>query len=189
MRLTYAPIVIPSAAAVAAAAWLSMADWSGLRPNLLPALSVIAAGVLVRLARGVPFTNPDHFTVEEARQIGAAFVQVARSLRALIYATLVTMLWLAISPTIAEKIAAVATKPNWGISIDAALSAIVGFLITYVVIRMVEVVQGDVSLAVTQRSLLEKAVERKAAATFENSRSQNAESSIAGQSGFGKPLQ
>jgi hypothetical protein len=165
-----------------------MADWGALRASVLPALSVIAAGILVRLARGVPFSNPDQFDVEEARKIGAAFVQVARSLRALIFATLIAMLWLAVAPALAERLNPLISPTLIGPYFEPFLSGTVGFLVAYAVYRMVEVVQGDVSLAITQSSLLEKATQRKAAKKYEEHVA-GATSSIAGQHGFGKPLQ
>jgi hypothetical protein len=188
MRVGYASVLIPIATGVAAGTWISMSDWGTLRASVLPALSVIAAGILVRLARGVPFSNPDQFEVEEARKIGAAFVQIARSLRALIFATLIAMLWLALSPTLAERLNPV-IAPTWiGPYFEPFLSGTVGLLVAYAVWRMVEVVQGDVSLAITQSSLLEKATQRKAAKKYEE-RIAGATSSITGRHGFGRSLQ
>jgi hypothetical protein len=40
-------------------------SWDELKAGLLVALSVMAAGVLVRLARGLPFTAVDHYEVDE----------------------------------------------------------------------------------------------------------------------------
>jgi hypothetical protein len=188
LRLSYSSLLIPVAFGAASGAWVSVSAWGELRSNLLPALSVIAAGVLVRLARGIPFSNPDQFEVQEARRISAAFVQVVRSLRALIYAILVAMLWLAVIPSLAQQLDPAISKTAFGRFLNPTLSATVGLVVAYAITRMIEVVQGDVSLAILQQSLLVKATERKAAAAFQATTDLDATSTIAGQSRFGKPL-
>lgn len=187
VRLSYSSILIPVAVSAASGAWVSVSAWGDLRFNLLPALSVIAAGVLVRLARGIPFSNPDQFEVEEARRISAAFVQVVRSLRALIYATLVAMLWLAVAPSLAQQLDPVISKMAFGRFLNPTLSATIGLVVAFAITRMIEVVQGDVSLAILQQSLLVKATERRAAAAFQATITSDPTSPIAGQPRFGQP--
>jgi hypothetical protein len=98
------------------------------------------------------------------------------------------MLWLAVSPTFADRFAPVLASTQWEHIFNAALSATVSFLLAYAVSRMVEVVQGDVSLAIMQSSLLEKAVQRRTAAKFEEDLLPPS-APIAGRRGFGRPLQ
>jgi hypothetical protein len=155
---------------------------------LLPALSVIAAAVLVRLARGLPFSNADQFELDEARRIGAAFVQIAKSLRALFFAALVGMLWLALAPEVAAGLGPAVKGTRYEPLLGPALSGSVGVILAYTLARMIGVVQGDVSLARLQSSLLEQAVQRKAAARFDK-QIETPSSAIAGQTGFGRPLQ
>jgi hypothetical protein len=188
VRLSYASVLIPVAVGTASGSWVSVSAWGDLRSNFLPALSVIAAGVLVRLARGIPFSNLDQFEVEEARRVSAAFVQVVRSLRALMYATLAAMLWLAVAPDLAQQLDPVISKMGFARFLNPTLSATIGLVVAFAITRMVEVIQGDVSLAILQQSLLVKAAERRAAAAFQTTISSDPTSPIAGQSRFGKPL-
>src|SRR5690349_5752826 len=144
LRLSYSSILIPVVFGAASGVWISVSAWGDLRSNLLPALSVIAAGVLVRLARGIPFGNPDQFEVEEARRITGAFVQVVRSLRALIYATLVAMLWLAVAPSLAQPLDPAIANTAFARFLNPTLSATIGLVVVFAITRMIEVVQGDV---------------------------------------------
>jgi hypothetical protein len=61
-------------------------------------------------------------------------------------------------------------------------------MLVYAVARMIQVIQGDVSLAMLQSSLLEKSVQRKAAATFEKDLESRPAAEIAGGSRFGLPM-
>jgi hypothetical protein len=187
-RLTFAPALVAVIAAGAAATYVPMHTWGALRTSLLPAMSVIAAAILVRLNRGFPFNNADQFTLEEARRLVASIVGIVKSLRMLIIAVIVSMLWLAMSPTLAPHVSDFTAK--WPIiPADRILSGSIGMLLAYSIFRIFQVVQSDVDLAILQGELLERAIQRKAASQFVATQPADAErGAIAGASGFGRPL-
>jgi hypothetical protein len=57
--------------------WVSVDFWDASKQALLVCLSVIAAGVLVRLARALPFTFADQYELDEIRSLTKAVSQIA----------------------------------------------------------------------------------------------------------------
>ena len=189
LKPTWPPVVAPIAAAVFAWLWVSTAQWSSLATGLLPAFSVVAGAVLVRLSRGVPFTNADHFTPDEAEAVTEAVKKVVRSLRSLIVVVLGTMLSLVVVPRAVSALAReVLTRGAAGL-LDAVTSAILGALCAYVFVRVLQVVWGDVSLVDLQATTLVKAVRRKSVKAFDDSLATGAAEPFKTPAGYGKPLQ
>lgn len=83
MGLSRAPVVASLLCAAACGAAVDVYGWEVARLWLIPSLSIIAAAVLVRLARGLPITNPDHVREDEVDQVAATFTSLAKSLRTL----------------------------------------------------------------------------------------------------------
>lgn len=65
-------LLIPATVGLAAAYLIDLKFWDDQKAGLLVALSVMAAGVLVRLARGLPFTSVDQYELDEVRQLTKA---------------------------------------------------------------------------------------------------------------------
>ncbi|MER9026151.1 hypothetical protein NKI01_26990 [Mesorhizobium sp. M0815] len=167
-----------------------MAFWEAAKPSLLTALSVIAAGVLVRLARGLPFSNPDQFELGEVRLIAAAIKQSIRALRALIGVVFLAMGSLVFAKAIAAALTSAAfIPPETLLYVEPGMSAVVGFLLTYVFVRIFSVIKGDVSLVDLQSELLVKSVERKQAERFDKSLTQSDTPPIKNPEGYGKIIQ
>ena len=59
VNVQWSHIVVPVGVGVVAGLTTSAAMWTGLSQALLSVVAIIAAGVLVRLARGVPFSAID----------------------------------------------------------------------------------------------------------------------------------
>src|SRR5829696_416422 len=119
-------ILVPVVAALAAGRFVSIAFWDASKQGLLVALSVIAAGVLVRLARGLPFTTPDHYEVDEIRKLTKAVEQIMRSLRALITLTLAGMVALVLAKPVLEFASSISQISKYASNIEALLSGIIG---------------------------------------------------------------
>lgn len=175
-----------------AAAWLAvpLSFWHDARASLLTAFSVIAAAVMVRLARGLPFTNADHFEVDEIRQVTAAIKQIMRSLQALIVFVLATMIAL----TFVDRVQALFDQyglPTTSYIADHALSAGLGFAVVYVLMRIIQVVRGDYSLVELQSRFMIRAVERKEAKKYDEARAAAAqlEPPYQAPKGFGRFVQ
>ena len=161
MRLTRLPILTTFVAGTVCAILVSAGAWDGLKAGLLTALSVIAAAALVRLARGLPFTNPDYFEAEEVEQVTTAVKQLARSLRAFLIVAFGTMVLLLLAKPLADHAKALFIPPA-AQAIDRALSFMVGAMLTYVLTRIGQIVGSDLSLLDSQAKFLVRAVHRKA---------------------------
>ncbi|MBH5372962.1 hypothetical protein [Bradyrhizobium glycinis] len=137
-----------------------------MKAGLLVALSVMAAGVLVRLARGLPFTSADHYEVDEVRRLTKAVEQIMRSLKLLILAVLLAMIVLVTAASVLEAFNR--HMPAFCHWVGPALSGTIGLLLAYVCIRMWQVIRGDQELTSLQSKFIVRAVERKQAARFED---------------------
>jgi hypothetical protein len=74
-------------------------------------------------------------------------------------------------------------------AIDRGLSALLGGAVIYAFTRVIEVVHSDVSLLKLQAQIIESAIAAKNAKDFEGRAESNARGEIAGEKGFGRPLQ
>lgn len=185
-------LILPGLAAIAAGCVVPLHFWADSRSSLLTAFSVIAGAVMVRLARGLPFTNADHFEVEEIRQVTTAIKQIMRSLQALIFVILGTM----IAFTFIERVETLLTK--YGLPLTQALggrglSAGLAFMLAFVWGRIVQVVAGDYSLVELQSKFMIRAVERKEIEKYEAARASHAaavgEAPYSTPTGFGRLVQ
>lgn len=170
--------------AMASVALLNSGFWEGNRAALLVALSVIAAGTLVRLARGLPFTNPDYYELNEIRKLTGAVSAIMSKLRLLLVIVISTMLLLVLAFPFAAFLARhIATgAQHW----NQLASGILGAMHAYVFIRMYQVVLGDEDLTSLQSKYIERAVERRQAKKF--SEAQEGEPSLSSSANYGKRL-
>jgi hypothetical protein len=152
--------------ALTAGSLIDVKSWDGLKAGLLVALSVMAAGVLVRLARGLPFTSVDHYEVEEVRQMTGAVDQIMRSLKLLILIVLIGMVVLIVALPLQS---AIESQVSAGVRawVGYALSGLIGLVLSYVCSRMWQVIKGDQELTTLQSKFVVRAVERKQAKQFE----------------------
>lgn len=141
--------------------WVGLSIWSEARTGLLTALSVIAAATLVRLARGLPFTNPDHFDPDEVEDVVRAVKKLARALRALLGVTLVVMVLLvAVQPAASASVGAHFAGQVADVAFRLLSSAIGGGL-AFALARMWQVVGSDLGLLDRQGLFIIRAVRRK----------------------------
>lgn len=183
--VTRLPIVVSVAAALGCGLAVDVYGWEAARLWLIPALSIIAAAVLVRLARGVPVTNPDHIRAEEVDDVTGAFTSLIQSLRSLFFVVLGAIVVVgAISPVAAFLAQQFSVTVDYGNRVG---SGIVGLNVGYCFARMLQVAQSDVSIAKLQARLIREAVARREAKKFEAEAMQP--SSFRQPEGYGKPLQ
>lgn len=185
MKVSAPAITVPIVAGLISAFSVSVHTWEGLRGALLPAMSVIAAAVLVRLARGLPFTNPDHFTLGQFRDVAAKLESNARKLRALIVLCLLGLAGLIVAPMINNVLEREQLPLFLPMIVESILSGALGYLISYAFVRVVEVVQSDVGLLRLQSKIIEGAIASKNAKTFEKIAADKVPGGIAGAKGFG----
>lgn len=189
MKVQAAPLALPAVAAIACGSFMSVDTWEQLRTAIIPGISVVAAAVLVRLARGLPFTNADHFTLAQFRDVRAKLEGNAGKLRMLIFISMTSIVSLIAAPLVLGMVRrATASGLITGLA-DSALSALTASAVAYSFVRVIEVVQSDVGLLKLQGKIIEGAITRKNAATFEKQVEDAPKPGIAGSSSFGRPLQ
>lgn len=183
--ITWPPVIGSVAAAAVCAAAVSIYGWEDARTWLLPALSIVAAAVLVRLARGVPFTNPDHIREEDVEAVTAAFISLSTSLRSLFFVVLGTMVVVGAASPLARLMAEL-------VPVDLDLgnrlgSALVGLCVAYSFVRMLQIAQSDVSITKLQARVIRDSVARRRAKKF--AEDEMKPSTFRQPEGYGKPLQ
>jgi len=168
MKIRWSHLLIPLVGGALASANASIAFWTTAKPSLLTALSVIAAGVLVRLARGLPFSNVDQFTVEEARAVAKSIKRSVRALRALIFVVFATMAVIVFADPLLGGVTKLLTffqlisgfSTIW-LDPQSIVSGLIGLMLVYVFVRVFAVIGGDVGLVDLQSKYLVTATERK----------------------------
>lgn len=181
---------MPLAAGVFAYHNATNAFWNEMRPSILVALSVVAAGVLVRLARGLPFSNPEQFALDEVRRVTAAYKLSVRALRALVAVLFCAALMLAFSSILTEFLQAQTLNyPDVNTRIESIVSALTAFILVFVFVRIFAVVNADVSLVDMQSESLVKFVERRQGAQFQETQDDIVTSEIKNPENYGKVLQ
>lgn len=168
VMIRFSVLTIPVSAGALAALTTNIEFWDGSKQGLIAALSVFAAAILVRLARAWPFTNPDHYEVSEVRQLAKAIDQINRSLKGLITIIIVNLISIMILKSAysffsVNMIIGVAPK-----LIPGVLIFVIAFMFCYVLVRVIQVVQGDIVLTSMQSKFIVRAVERKNSTKFED---------------------
>ena len=188
MRLTLLPVVTTVAAGAFSCALVDVGTWDGGKAGLLTALSVIAGAALVRLARGLPFSNPDHFEADEVEQIINAVKQLARSLRAFLVVVLGAMVLLVFVQPLSKE-AVVLFVPLAARVIDRVLSFMVGAALAYVLTRIGQIVGSDLGLLEKQAQFMVRAVHRKAGEREDARREAAAVTPFQNPDGYGRRIQ
>lgn len=160
MKIKLAPILMPGLAATVAAAAVRVSTWDSVKTSLITALSIAAAAALVRLSRGLPFTAASHFEPREIEQITMAVIQLARSLRAFLAVTILSMGTLIVVAPLMELSSGLRSTALiwWG---GRFFSALVGGILAYVVVRLFQIVGSDLSLLNEQSKFMVRAVKRE----------------------------
>lgn len=182
-------LVVPVVSGAAAALFADLAFWEQSRQAFLVVLSVIAAGVLVRIARPQPFSNPDFYELDEIRNLTKAVGQITRSLRALFILVLVGMVALVLAYPIAGLVRGLGAPAAVVSATETAISGILGFVLGYVLFRMLQVVRGDEELTKLQSSYIVRAVERRQAEQFDNLETKAADVPFKNPEGYGRVIQ
>lgn len=188
MKVSWPTVAITTAGLIASGMFVPVATWDALRPALLPAISIIAAAVLVRLARGLPFTNADHFDLDQFRQVARNLESNARKLRALIFICLAAIVLLIVATDVVALAASLNVQAWVAPVVGRLLSAAIAWLLLYAFWRIAEVVHSDVSLLRLQSKILEGVIASKNATSFEKRVADAPRPGIAGADRFGKPL-
>lgn len=187
MKLRLSHLILPIAGACTASAFGTMAFWDSSKAPILMTLSVIAAGVLVRLARGLPITNAENFELDEARRIAAAIKKSIRSLRILMIAIFLCMGAVIFGKTTTELITE--KFPNTTEYVHIIMSGFLGFILTYIFVRILAVINADVGLVDLQTKMFVDSVARKQGERFNTSIVNATDLPIKNPQGYGRIIQ
>lgn len=149
-------ILITFAGGIVALAMTENTIWINAQQGLLSGIAIISVGVLMRLARGVPFSAIDVLTKEEAHKLSCAIKQSVRTLQALLAVCFLTVFLL--------------------IFVDdfPYATSLIPFFLVFIIIRTFSVTLGDIEIVDIQANILTK--------TYNKKRSDDFQKSIAGQS-------
>lgn len=155
---------------VASSLGMNSQTWIDVSSTLVSVVSIVAAGVLVRLARGVPFAAVDALSADEARRLAIAIRLSVRALRALLFVcALVIALFVFLQP-ISSFVYGPLHLDVWGTRLLVCpLSFLCGCALSFVGIRAIAVVNGDVEITDIQAKLLIKKRGKEKAEAFESS--------------------
>lgn len=144
---------------------------------------------IVRLARGLPFTSPDLYELDEIRQLTQAIKQIVRALRILFVVTLAAMVALVVLKPLTAALAVAVPQPYSRYLIQYVALGLMGLVVGFVFSRMYSIVVGDYDLTLLQSKFLERAVERKQARRFEDRVIQPGADGFKSPEGFGRVIQ
>lgn len=164
----------------------SNALWVTVSQSLVTVVSLIAAGVLVRLARGVPFSAIDALSAEDARRLAKAIKQSVRVLRALLLVCFVTITYLVFFDQISTALS-LTTMAEWlpfTNTVDYSAGLLVALLV-FMLMRTWAVIDGDIQIADIQADLLVRKRGQEKADEFEDKVARPASESFRNPSGYG----
>lgn len=179
-------MIVPVGAGLLGGFFTTPALWQSLSTALTSVVSIISAGILVRLARGVPFSAIDVLETSEANRLAKALKGSIRALRALLLVCFLTILALVFSTQLYNFSAwasQIGFQP-WYDRFDT-VSFIVSALLTYVLVRTYLVVDGDVQIADIQAEILLKKRGKDKAETFSNDVAKPAKQKYKNPPGYG----
>ncbi|UWU88165.1 hypothetical protein N2605_17490 [Bradyrhizobium yuanmingense] len=162
----YAPVAAIVAVAVgwATARYVPLSMWKPVFPGMLVALSMLGAAVLVRLARNAPITAPTAFDETDLKRFFDALEELNRRL-----------FWIFLQAVMALFITlfAIVMEDHKGMifgyapPIAKVCSGILGFLLVWILSRVLAMARGDIGFVRLQREVLENALARQRKAASE----------------------
>lgn len=189
VKVEWSHIVAPALVGVVAGLGTEASTWLGLRDALLSVLSIISAGLLVRLARGVPFSATDVLRPDDVRKLSEAIKRSIRGLRMLLVVCFIGMLLLVFAEQL-NKIFEY-SNANWNLPYSDKfdyLSFLVSLILTYIAIRAYAVVDGDVQIADIQADLLVRKENKQAAESFDDGLAAPAKESYRAPKDYGRVI-
>jgi hypothetical protein len=158
-----ASLMVVAAGGIASVSYVATAVWAQTATGLFVFLSVLAAALLVRLARPSPFSNPDVFSDANVEEYFVALREVALRLSVILAAVLLAVVLLVFALLYQTDRIALPRAP-W---IDMLASGLLGATVSFLFVRFVALVKGDLGFIALQRRIIIQARTRKAAESAE----------------------
>jgi hypothetical protein len=148
--------VLPLATAIAAARWVTIAQWASYRPDLLLLLGIYAAALIQVAVTSANLTLPNFLDVEEARQLAKQLTTQQQYWIGLFVAIIAAVISLLLVTYLASPISA------WPV-VEAGSSFWLGLLTAYCICQTINFVSGLLSLQRLRSHYLVVEAERRAA--------------------------
>jgi uncharacterized membrane protein YiaA len=148
-----------------------LSDWKSVFSGLLVAISMFGAATLVRLARPAPITAPATFDDADLKRFFDTLETLSGRLFWLFIQLIIGVVIVLVSIWLCENEQHLDVRFKFVTSIS---SGALGFIITWLIMRLVSMVRGDIGFLRLQRQILENALMRerkKAAEKIASSRS------------------
>ena len=167
MKVQWAHILVPVGVGVATGFTTDATTWTDLSQALLSVVAIVSAGILVRLARGVPFSAIDVLEADKADELSAAIKQSVRALGGLLLVCFLTTLCLIFVGHIAGMLGTEGVQDVLPFTDHFDYVAfVVPLLLAFVFTRTYAVVMGDIQIVDIQADILTKKRNKAAAENF-----------------------
>lgn len=157
-------VAFVATAGLCAFLYVPIAVWARSSNGLFVVLSVLAAALLVRLARPSPFSNPDVFTDENVERYFEALLSVAHRLAVILAAAALAVAILIVIVVMSSMpLPPPATPPNLP-DLDAIISGLFCGLLGFLSLRICSVIVGDLGFIRLQGRIIRDSRKQKATA-------------------------
>lgn len=167
MNVQWTHIILPLGVGLATGLFTDATMWSELNEALLSVVAIVSAGVLVRLARGVPFSVIDVLEADEARKLSDALKQAVRALGGLLAGCFLTALCLAFIGQLNSMFESETAQTILPFTDNLDYVAfLVSLLLSFVFVRTYAVVKGDIEIVDIQADILVRQRNKETAEEF-----------------------
>lgn len=167
LKVQWAHILVPVGVGVATGFTTDATTWTDLSQTLLSVVAIVSAGVLVRLARGVPFSAIDVLEADKAEDLSAAIKESVRALGGLLLVCFLTTLCLIFIGHIAGMLGSEGAQDVLPFMEHFDYVAfVVPLLLAFVFTRTLAVVMGDIQIVDIQADILIKMHNKAASEDF-----------------------
>jgi hypothetical protein len=142
--------------------YIPISVWQPIFPGLLVALSMLGAAVLVRLARNAPITAPAAFDEEDLKRFFDSLEELNRRLFWIFLQAVAAIFFVLFAIIVSSYGGALFGFAEVAPSI---CSGALGFVLIWLVTRVVAMAKGDIGFVKLQRRVLENALARQRKAT------------------------
>jgi hypothetical protein len=140
------------------ARYIPLSIWKPVFPGMLVALSMLGAAVLVRLARNAPITAPAAFDDQDLKRFFDSLEELNRRLF-WIFLQAVTAIFVVLFSVVSSDYHG--TLFGYARIVSSVCSGLLGFILIWLVSRVIAMAMGDIGFVRLQREVLENALARQ----------------------------
>jgi hypothetical protein len=140
------------------ARYVPLSIWKPVFPGMLVALSMLGAAVLVRLARNAPITAPAAFDDQDLKRFFDSLEELNRRLF-WIFIQAVLAIFILLFAIVSSEYRG--TLFGYASVVSSVCSGLLGFILIWLVSRVIAMALGDIGFVRLQREVLENALARQ----------------------------